>query len=323
MVRRDEVKVLIPQDVAEDGKQFLRDNGYQVQVGSGHDPETVKAEVADCDALLARTADFGADIIEAGPNLKVISRHGVGFDNIDIARAEELGIWVTNTPEALSTTVAEHAIGLMIAVGRGYVLLDRAMRSGDFDIRNRMKGVDIEGKTLGLVGLGRIGRAVAKRASLGLGMQVIAFDPYAKADEKGIEFISNLEDLLKRSDFVSLHVPATPETVGLINAERLSLMKPTAYLINTARGPIVDEPALIAALDDGTIAGAAIDVYDPEPPEADNPLFKMENTVVMPHVASLTEECMARMALHSAQGIHEVLSGKTPTWPVNNPAQPK
>ena len=211
----------------------------------------------------------------------------------------------------------------MLAIGRGYVPLERAMRAGDFDIRNRMKGVDFEGKTLGLVGLGRIGRAVAKRASLGLGMQVIAFDPYAGSGEEGIDLVSSLDDLLSHADFISLHVPATPETIGMIDYEKLSAMKPSAYLINTARGTIVDEAALVEVLTEGKIAGAALDVYEQEPPDPSNPLFKLENTVVMPHVASLTEECMDRMALHSAQGIHEVLSGKRPTWPVNQPEKPR
>ena len=317
------MKVLIPQDIVDAGKDFLRARGYEVVMGSAATPEVIRREIADCDALLARTAAFDAETLEAAPRLRVIGRHGVGVDNIDVRRAEELGIWVSNTPEALSATVAEHAIGLMLAVGRHYIPLDRAARAGDFAIRNRLAGVDFEGKTLGLVGLGRIGRAVARRAGAGLGMRVLAYDPYLKDAPEGVETVGTLEELLRAADFVSLHLPATPETRGLIGRAQLELMKADAYLINTARGEIVREPELVEALRAGTIAGAALDVFEQEPPDPANPLFQMENVVVMPHVASLTRECTARMALHSAQGIHEVLSGGRPTWPVNNPAKPR
>jgi D-3-phosphoglycerate dehydrogenase len=312
------VKVLLPEDIAEAGKTYLRDRGYEVVMGSAVDQKTLKKELAPCQGLLARTAKFPAEVLEAAPELKVVARHGVGYDNIDVNRAAELGIWVTNTPEALSATVAEHTIGLMIAVARKLILADRLIRAGRFSERNTLKGVDIQGKVLGVVGLGRIGRTVAQKARLGLGMEILASDPYVSQPPEGVSLVE-LEELLRRSDFVSLHMPATPDTVGMIGAEQLALMKPTAYLVNAARGNVVQEAALIQTLKDGGIAGAGLDVFDPEPPAEDNPLFALENAVVVPHIASMTHECMDRMATHAAQGIHEVLSGNKPSWPVNSP----
>ena len=186
-----------------------------------------------------------------------------------------------------------------------------------------MAGVDIHGKIMGLIGLGRIGREVARRAGAGLGMQIIAYDPYVQGAVPGVELLDSVEEVLRRADFVSLHLPSTKATRGLIDSEKLGLMKPTAYFINTARGDIVDEEALIQTLQAGSIAGAAIDVYAQEPPDPANPLFTLENTVVMPHAASLTYECTSRMSLHAAQSIHEVLSGQRPNWPVNNPPHPR
>ena len=311
-------RVLLPQDIAEAGKTYLREKGYEIVPGSGIDLDTVTREVAECQAVLARTARFPAAVLEAAPELRIIARHGVGYDNIDVARAEELGIWVTNTPEALSATVAEHTLGLLLAVARHLVRADRLTREGRFAERNALKGVDIEGKTLGLVGLGRIGGTVARKAALGLGLEVLAYDPFVSQPPEGVTLVS-LETLLAKADFVSLHMPATAETVGMIGAEQLASMKSTAYLINAARGTVVQEDALVQALKENRIAGAALDVFDPEPPEPDNPLFSLDNVVVVPHIASMTHECMDRMATHAAQGIHEVLSGQKPTWPVNAP----
>ena len=247
----------------------------------------------------------------------------MGYDNIDVDKAEELGIWVTNTPEANASTVAEFTIGLMLSLGRRYMQLDSASRSGDFAARSRIVGIDFENKTLGIVGMGRIGSGVARRGAKGLGMNIVAFDPYLKTEAEGVVWVDSLEALLVKSDIVSLHVPLTEETARLIGAKELALMKPTSYLINTSRGEVVVEEALIDALKSGKIAGAGLDVYEKEPPDPDNRLFGLDNVVVTPHTASLTAECKARMALHAAQSIHEVLSGKKPSWPVNNPLSPR
>ncbi|WHH57625.1 hydroxyacid dehydrogenase [Petroclostridium sp. X23] len=314
-------KVLIPQDITEAGKEYLREKGYEIKMGSGITVEAIKQDVVDCDAILARTAPFPAEVLEAGKNLKVIGRHGIGVDNIDVARAEELGIWVTNAPLSNANSVAEHTITLILASARNLAYIDKVFRNGDFEIRNRLKGMDLDGKTLGLVGLGRIGTMVAKKAALGLGMKVIGYDPYITKDKVApeIEFVDNMETIFKNADFVSLHMPATKETKGSIGKKYFEMMKSSAFLINCARGEVVDELELIQALKDKAIAGAALDVFEQEPPEKDNALFALDNVIVTPHNAALTQESMDRMGLHAATGIDEVLSGKKPSWPVNNP----
>jgi D-3-phosphoglycerate dehydrogenase len=313
-------KVLIPQDISEAGKKYLREKGYEIKMGSGTAVETLKEEVPDCHAIIARTASYPAEVLKAGTNLKVIGRHGVGVDNIDVETATELGIYVTNAPESNAGSVAEHTLGLIIATARHFVQCDAAVRSGNFEIRNQLVGNDIEGKVLGLIGLGRIGRLVARKAKTGLGMKIIGYDPFIDPDSVGdVGLVESIEKVLKTADFISLHLPANEKTIGLIDKERLALMKPTAYLLNIARGGIVKESDLFEALTAKHIAGAALDVFTEEPPNPSNPLFKLDNVTVTPHNAALTRECMDRMALHAARGIHEVLSGGTPTWPVNKP----
>ncbi len=311
-------KVLIPEPVADAGKQYLIDKGYEVKPGSGITVEILKEEVKDCHAILVRTARISAGVLEAGKNLKVVSKHGVGVDNCDVEAATRLGIQITNAPVSNGNSVAEHTIGLIIAIARNFIVHDRELRKGNFGIRNQLVGSDLEGKVLGIIGTGRIGQLVAKKAVNGLDMKAIGFDPYADASAiPGIEMFGSIEEVLKRADFISLHLPATDETIGLIGAKELEMMKPTAYLINAARGGIVNEGDLAVALAEKKIAGAALDVFAAEPPDPSNPLFKADNIIVTPHNAPVTHECMDRMALHAAQGIHEVLSGKAPAWPVN------
>lgn len=311
--------VLIPQDIAEEGKQYLRERGYEIKMGSGADVASIKADVVDCDAILARTAPFPAEVLEAGKNLKVISRHGVGVDNIDVEKATELGIRVTYAVESNSNTVAELCLGFIIALGRNLVRCDKATRAGDFEIRNRLKGMDLEGKTLGVLGMGKIGRLVAKKAHFGLDMEIIGYDPYLKAEDfpEYVKQIDSWDELFAQSDFITIHIPSTPKTKQSIGKREFELMKSSACLINAARGDVVVEPELVEALKSGTIGGAGLDVFEQEPPPEDHPLFSLENVVLTPHNAALTHECMIRMALHAAQGIDEVISGKEPTWPVN------
>jgi D-3-phosphoglycerate dehydrogenase len=313
-------KVLIPQDISQAGKQFLNKRGYEIKMGSGVSVETLKEEVRDCHAILARMASFPREVLEAGRMLKVISRHGVGTDNIDVEAATELGIYVTNAPQSNASSVAEHTIGLIIATARNLVRCNVAMRRGNFEIRNQIPGSDIGGKILGLIGIGRIGKLVARKATLGLDMKVVGYDPFIDSTAAPeVEFVDSIDDLLQQADFVSLHLPANESTIGLIGKNKLMMMKPSAYLINVARGGIVKEDDLAEILSQGGIAGAALDVFSEEPPDPSNPLLKLDNVTVTPHNAALTRECMDRMAVHAAQGIDEVLSGKTPTWPVNSP----
>jgi D-3-phosphoglycerate dehydrogenase len=316
-------KVLLPQDVAQPGKDYLRECGYEIKMGSGITADAIATDVVGCDAILARTAPFPAKVFEAGQKLKVISRHGVGYDNIDVAKATELGIWVTFAPESNANTVAEHAIGCILTLARNFIQLDRETRAGNWGIRDKLLGADLSGKVLGIVGLGKIGRRVAKKAAQGLDMKVLGYDPYLTAEQVA-EFAApakSFEEVFTASDFVTVHIPGGAATKGIVNKKLFALMKPTAFFINASRGDVVAEPDLIEALRNGAIAGAAIDVYEKEPPPKDNPLMGMRNVLLTPHNASQTRECMIRMALHAAQGIDEVLSGKRPTWPVNDPAK--
>lgn len=314
-------KVLIPQDVAEEGKKYLRERGYEIKMGSGCTLDAIKKDVVDCDAILARTAPFPAEVLEAGKKLKVIARHGVGVDNIDINKASELGIYVTNAPESNSNTVAELALGFIIALGRNLITGDDATRCGDFEFRNRRFGMDLEGKILGILGVGKIGRRLSMKAHYGLSMRVIGYDPFLKKEDfpEEVERIEKRNIIFSDSDFVSVHVPSTHETKKSIGIKEFTLMKPTAFFINVARGDLVVEEDLVKALQEGIIGGAGLDVYEEEPPRENHPLFTLDNVILTPHNASHTKECMIRMAVHAAQGIDEVLTGKIPTWPVNKP----
>jgi len=314
------MKVLIPQDIVQAGKDYLKDRGYEVIVGSGHDAETIKREIADCDALLARTAPYPADVIAAGKKLKVIARFGVGTDNIDVKFAEGQGVWVTIAKGENSHSVAEHTVAMMLACSKNMLFMDKQTKTGGWEARNKFPIVELKGKTVGIIGLGDIGRKVAGIVYSGLQMNVIGFDVLPLSGlPKYVEMVSSVDEIFKRSDVVTLHVPSTPETVNMVNQKTLSMMKPTAYLINCARGGIVNEGDLYDALQNRKIACAAMDVFHKEPPELDNKLFKLDNFIASPHNAGLTNEASTGMALSCARAIDDVLSGRTPQYPINNP----
>lgn len=314
--------VLIPSDISQLGKDYLRDKGYIIKLGRGTDEKTIMEDVADCEALLARNEHITRSVMEAGSRLKVISKHGVGLDKIDLDAARELNIWVTNGPLSNTAAVAEHTMLLILACAKRLVLFDAAIRAGDYDIRNRVKGTDLEGKTLGLIGLGKIGNLVAKKAALGFDMRVIGYDPFLPPERRNpdIRYCDTMEEIFRESDVVSLHMPSTPETRGCISRRLLELMKPTAYLINAARGDLICEADLLEVLQTNRIAGAGLDVFAQEPPRPDHPIFQLSNVVVTPHNAALTAETTDRMGLHAAIGIDEVLSGIQPSWPVVIPS---
>lgn len=312
-------KILIVQPIHERGVQVF-DDRFEVRTASDPSVATVIREIAGVEGVIVRTAPFPREIMEAATALKVIGRHGVGVDNIDVKAATEKGIVVVNTPNANATSVAEHTVTVIGALAKRVAPYDRATREGRWEIRNSYKAIDLDGKTLGLVGIGRIGSMVARRVGAAFNMKVIAYDPYVtveKARELGVTLCPQMEEVFRQADVVSLHTPLTPETRRFVNAARLSLMKPTAFLINLSRGEVVDEKALYEALKSGVIAGAAIDVYDPEPPPADSPLFTLENILLSPHSAALTQECVIRMATGAAEGVVDLLSGKRPQFVVN------
>ncbi len=318
-------KILIVQPIHESGVRVF-DERFDVRVASDPSAATVIKEMKGVEGVVVRMAPFTREIIEAADSLKVIGRHGVGVDTIDVKAATERGIVVTNTPEANALSVAEHTITVIGTLAKRVVAYDRAIRTGGWEIRNSYKAVDLDGRTLGLVGIGRIGTLVARKAVAAYNMKVIAFDPYVaaeKAREMGITLVPASEDVFRQADVVSMHTPLTPETRRFVNATRLGLMKPTAFLINFSRGEVVDEKALYTALKTGVIAGAAIDVYDPEPPLNDNPLYELENIILSPHSAALTQECVIRMAVGAAEGVVDLLTGKRPQFVVNPEALKK
>lgn len=313
-------KVYIPEAVAREGEDFLLQQGYEIVHGSDLKPETFCREVADCQAVLLRTMPCPETLLAAGKNLKIVARHGVGYDNVDVAAAERKGIWVTNTPQALSDSVAEFTLAALLAAAKKIPQCSAAMYAGDYFFKNSHKGMDLCGKTLGIVGFGRIGRALAKKAHFGLDMQVLAYSRSLQQTEAP-DFVTacDLDTLLERSDVVTLHVPGGAANENLFGAETFEKMKDGAILVNAARGGVVDEAALISALDSGKLSYAVLDVQRQEPPMADDPLLKHPGVLLTPHMASNTQESMARMALHAAWQIHKVLSGETPDWPVNHP----
>jgi glyoxylate reductase len=278
---------------------------------------------AGCDGVLTLLTDRVDDefLDAAGPQLKVVSNYAVGFDNVDVPACTRRGIPVGNTPGVLTETTADLAWALLMAAGRRLPEGDRYVRAGKWKTWGPLLllGPDVHGSTLGIVGFGRIGQAVARRAA-GFGMTILYHD-LQRADEAveaehGATFLP-LEDLLAQADFVSLHVNLTPETRGLINAERLGWMKPTAVLVNTSRGPVVDQTALAAALRDGTIFAAALDVTDPEPIPLDDPLLSLDNCLVVPHIASASRATRGKMAQMAAANLLAGIRGERLPTPVN------
>lgn len=274
--------------------------------------------LGDAIALIVGTQTVDAKMIAASPKLRVIAKHGAGVDNIDIAAATAAGIYVTSAPGANATAVAELVLGLIIGLARGIVQQDRRVRRGDWAVSI---GKALQHSTLGIVGMGQIGRLVAARA-LAFDMKVVAFDvmidPEA-AGEADWEYI-DLESLLERSDFVSLHLPLLPETRGLIDARALARMKSSAFLINAARGAVVDEDDLDRALEDGQIAGAALDVFEQEPIGSDHPLVdRVDQTILTPHMAAYTDYALAVTSEITAQNIATVLRGGPPPDRLNEP----
>lgn len=260
------------------------------------------------DGAIIGVVPMNARVFEYAQDLKVVSMHGVGVDHIDLVAAAQRGVVIANCPGANDQSVADLTIGLMLSVARAIPSGDKVVRAGGW---GAYAGSEIWGKTLGLVGLGRIGRGVARRA-LGFDMKVLAYDPYVSPAEIGRDILSgSIDDVLRQSDYVSLHAALSVETRRMINAERLRSMKPTAYLINTSRGALVDEEALYIALVGKHLAGAAMDVYDLEPPR-DNPLLQLENVIFTPHIGAHTREAIERMGVMAAENVLRTLEGGQP-----------
>jgi len=278
-------------------------------------PEDLISKIPEYDALVVRSrTKVTKDVIDAGKKLKIIGRVGVGLDNIDLDHAKEKKIEVVNAPTSLTVSVAELALALMFSLARHIHHADRTMREGSWN-KKKYYGIELHGKTLGVVGFGRIGRELSIKASA-IGMDVIAYDPYltledfreANAEE------AELEDLLKKSDFVSIHIPATDETKNFMNAEKFELMKPTAYLINTSRGHVVDETALVTAIKENKIKGAGLDVYENEPLPAESELSNLEDVVLTPHIGAGTEDAQIVAGKIVVEKIRQYLTEGKISW---------
>lgn len=313
-------KVLIPQDISDAGKKYLRDLGYEVVIGTAADEETIKKEIVDCDALIARTESYPKQVIEAGKKLKIMARHGVGTDNIDVEAAERQGVYVTIAKNTNVYSVAEHTIALLLATVKSLHHAYNEMKAGDWDVRNTLPTVELRGKTLGIIGLGNIGKEVAHIAHHGFHMNVIGYDAYVDKDHLA-EYVKivSLQELYANSDAISLHIPATPQTKNMIDADVLRQMKKSAVLINCARGGIVNENDLFIALKNKEIAGAAMDCFAAEPVDKDNQLFTLFNFIGSPHNAGMTSEARDAMGISCAKAIDDVLHGRKPQYPINHP----
>ncbi len=314
-------RILVADPLAEGGLKRLRRAG-EVELATGLSEAELAARVPGFDALVVRSeTKVTARVMEAGDRLKVVGRAGVGVDNIDVEAATRRGILVVNAPRGNVIAAAEHTLALLLAVARWIPQADASVRRGEWE-RSRFVGVELRGKTLGVVGLGNIGSEVAKRAQ-GLEMEVIAFDPAVaaeRAEQFNVELVP-LEGLLRKADFVTIHAPLTEATRGLIGAPELRLLKPGARLVNAARGGIVDEQALYAALKDRRLAAAAADVFEREPP-GENPLLTLPNFVATPHVAASTAEAQTSVAYDVAEEVAAVLAGEMPRYAVNAPSLP-
>ncbi len=311
-------KILLYEDMHETGKALLSEKAEIFFARSLEEDSLVK-EVKEVSGIIIRAnGKVTRKMMVSAPKLKVIGRHGVGVENIDLEAATENGIWVVNTPDANDISVAEHFFGLAIILSKMLKKADIALREGRWGARYEYTGNELHGKTIGILGFGRIGRAVGRIGHRGFDMKVLYYDAlrYEETEKELKAMKVSLEEVLSESDYVSINLPMLPETKGLLGEREFGLMKPSAFIINLARGPIWDEKALYKVLKENKIAGAGSDVYEVEPAAKGHPLFDLENFVGTPHMAAHTEEALRRMSL-VAEDVIRVLEGKAPVHPVN------
>ncbi|HLR71623.1 MAG TPA: hydroxyacid dehydrogenase [Pseudogracilibacillus sp.] len=318
---KNKITVLLEghEEIASEGIQLLEEKNYELFFPKSIDELLSNEEIRSSNALLVRGAIIERELIESMPNLKVIARSGVGTDNIDLEAATDANVFVCNVPDANFTSVAEHVIGMLVSLSHQIVNGDRAIRKGQFDARHQYMGSELTGKTIGVIGFGRIGQLVAKKCVQGLDMSVLAYDPYVKeTDLEAVELVDSTDDIFENADFITLHLPYIPSLHHFINADVFKKMKKTAYIINCARGGLIDEVALADAIKHGEIAGAGIDVFQNEPPEKDHVLWDVENVIATPHMGASTNESLTRMAVGAVKEIIRVLDGEQPVNALNN-----
>lgn len=311
---------LLLKDLHCSGKNLLEQNDCEVRIAKGPKLADYIDDLKVCNAIFVRNEPVTKEMIDNAPNLKVIAKHGVGYDNIDVVYATRKGIQVVYAPRGNIESVADMAMLHILCCARRMHHTQTEFYRGNYNVRFQMDGThQLKGKTLGLLGCGNIGRLVAKRARYGFGMEVIGYHPTQASglNEYGIEITNDREAVFRQSDFVSIHLPSVPETIHSIGKQEFHWMKGTAYLINTARGNILCEDELIDALKQKEIAGAGLDVFEKEPVDIENPLLHMDNVFATPHCSGLTDEASEALSYTGAQGILEVLYHKPVTWPVN------
>lgn len=317
--------MFVTREIPERGLRTIKEQ-FDAEVWPEYAPPPKKViiqKAAEVDALASLLSDkIDSEVFDASPNLKIVAQLAVGYDNIDVKEATKRGIYVTNTPGVLTETTADFAWTLLMAVARRVVEADKYVRSGKWKVGwhpSMLLGRDVYGATIGIVGLGRIGAAMAKRAK-GFDMRILYYDVIRRPNlekELGLKY-TELDDLLRKSDFVTVHVPLLKATYHLISEEKLKLMKKTACLVNNSRGPVIDEKALYEALKNEQIAGAGLDVFEQEPTPVDNPLFKLDNVVMTPHISSGSYETRSRMAEMVAENLISFFKGETPPNLVNH-----
>ncbi|UCD45913.1 MAG: hydroxyacid dehydrogenase [Candidatus Bathyarchaeota archaeon] len=315
-----DLTVVVTEPIHPAGIGLLEENGVKViSLSPGSDGETLAKVMGEADAFITRgSIKITREVMASSPRLKAVGVHGIGCDHVDLEAAKELGKVVLNTPKALTETVAEMTLALMLSLTRRVVSADKAVRSGEWSRKySDLKGTEVMGKTVGIVGLGKIGAAVARRLR-GFEVKILYYSRTRKSEleaEIGVEW-AELGDLLARSEIVSLHIPYSPETFHFISGREISLMKDGALIVNTARGRIIDQEALVEALRSGKVAGAALDVFEVEPLDPGDPLTEMDNVILAPHLAASSHEAMWRMATQVADGVLKVLRGEVPDHPV-------
>ncbi|HVP01572.1 MAG TPA: phosphoglycerate dehydrogenase [Solirubrobacteraceae bacterium] len=316
-------KVLVAEKIGESGIELLRGAGFDVDLGVDWDREQLAERIGEYDAVLIRSAtQLDAELLDRATRLRAIGRAGVGVDNVDVAEATKRGIVVANAPQSNVVTAAEHTLALLLALARNVPQAHAALVAGRWD-RSKYSGVELLDKTLGILGFGRIGQLVAERA-MGFGMKVIAYDPYVGAEryrELGVQKAESSDEVYAAADFITVHLPKTPETEGWLNAEAFAKMKDGVRVLNVARGPLIVDEDLQAALDSGKVAGAAIDVFRSEP-ITEHPLFGYPNVVVTPHLGASTAEATDRAGFQAAEQVVAALTGGPVTTAVNVPAVP-
>ncbi|GAA0433708.1 hypothetical protein GCM10008983_07860 [Lentibacillus halophilus] len=304
--------------IPKEGIKLLESSNYDLLKVSNPNDILENSRLQECNAIMVRGATINKKIIDSLPYLKIIARCGVGVDNIDIQAASDNDVYVCNVPDANFVSVSEHVTGLIMNLSRRFLTMDRGVRTGNFNIRNTSIGRELRGKTIGIIGYGRIGQLVAKKCIYGFDMEALVFDPYVDSSlTEDLTMVQTMDDILIHSDFVTLHLPYNQKLHHLIDKSSLEKMKTTACLINCARGGLVDEEALAEAVKYGDIAGAGIDVYEVEPPSSHSDLLHLENVILTPHIGATTEEALFFMATGAAEEIKHVLEGNGPSNCIN------